>query len=649
MLAFETLGTLDAAEAHTRLGLALDAGRLGYWELDLPARRFAASTRCQSSFGRQPGAAFTYDDLLSTLSPQDRERMASLLSRTIDTGADYEGEYPITRPDGTSWVLMRGQLVRAADGTPLRLAGISLDITRRKVAEAALAASELRFNAITDSIDQMIWSTRPDGFHDFYNRRWYEYTGVPAGSTDGAAWNGMFHPDDQERAWSVWRESLATGKPYHIEYRLRHRSGQYRWTLGRAQAVRDERGEIIRWYGTCTDIHELVEARELIARSEQELARLVDQRTRERDQAWEHSLDLQAVVRPDGVILAANAAWEAILGWRPDEVVGRSHLDFNPSDASSASQEALRTASRAELPANEGRCICKDGGYRWISWVAKPENGLVYASGRDVTAQRQAAFELDATREQLRQSQKMEAVGQLTGGIAHDFNNLLGAIYNSLEVIKRAPDAPAKVNTERFIEIAQRATTQAASLTKRLLSFARQQPMHAEPTDLHQIVRSLEDLVRTTVGSAVTVRVTHAAGPCEAFVDVNQFENALLNLSLNARDAMPAGGTLTISTAARSIDEPEAGRLDVVAGDYAELAIVDTGVGMVPEVADRVFEPFFTTKPLGKGTGLGLSMVYGFARQAQGQVSVHSVLGQGTTMRLLLPRLDPSTAAAAQR
>ncbi|WP_216369758.1 PAS domain-containing sensor histidine kinase [Ramlibacter montanisoli] len=161
------------------------------------------------------------------------------------------------------------------------------DVSQRVSAQAALRESEAKFRAITNSVDQMIWSTLPDGFHDYYNDRWYEYTGVPYGSTDGAAWNGVFHPDDQKRAWTVWRHSLNTGEPYHIEYRLRHRSGEYRWVLGRAQAVRDEQGRVVRWFGTCTDIQDIVDAREVLSRSRGELERQVDLRTEQLQQAEE--------------------------------------------------------------------------------------------------------------------------------------------------------------------------------------------------------------------------------------------------------------------------------------------------------------------------------------------------------------------------
>src|SRR5215218_5220330 len=168
------------------------------------------------------------------------------------------------------WARSRAFPRRDDSGRIIKWYGSTEDIHERKLAEERLRESEARFQAIVNSIDQMIWSTRPDGFHDFYNDRWYEYTGVPYGSTDGEAWNGMFHPDDQERAWAAWRRSLATGEPYEIEYRLRHRSGAYRWTLGRALPVRNDRGEIERWYGTCTDIDAL---KQLMGEREDVLAR----------------------------------------------------------------------------------------------------------------------------------------------------------------------------------------------------------------------------------------------------------------------------------------------------------------------------------------------------------------------------------------
>jgi PAS domain S-box-containing protein len=411
-----------------------------------------------------------------------------------------------------------------------RITGIfvqATDATLRVAAQEALRESEAKFRAITNSVDQMIWSTRPDGFHDYYNDRWYEYTGVPYGSTDGLAWNGMFHPEDQKRAWAVWRHSLQTGEPYHIEYRLRHRSGHYRWVLGRAQPVRDEAGAIVRWFGTCTDIQDIVDAREVLRRSREELERQVQLRTEQ--------------------LLQAEA--------------------------------------------------------------------------------------------KLRQAHKMEAIGQLTGGIAHDFNNMLQGIVGALDVIRKLEANGRTAAIPRFVEMAMNSAHRAAAMTHRLLAFARQQPLAPQQVDLNELVQSLRELVRRTCGESITLATELEPGIWPTRCDPNQLESAVLNLAINARDAMPQGGQLTLRTANLVLPRTQLGPNDVLeAGEFVRLTVADTGTGMPPEVIERAFDPFFTTKPIGQGTGLGLSMVYGFARQSGGFASIESRLGEGTGVSLIMPR-----------
>jgi PAS domain S-box-containing protein len=399
------------------------------------------------------------------------------------------------------------------------------DVTERVRGEAALAESEARFRGITNSIDQMIWSALPDGYHDFYNDRWYEYTGVPQGSTDGDGWNDIFHPDDQQRASALWSASLQTGEPYHIEYRLRHNSGQYRWVLGRAQAVRNDDGEIVRWFGTCTDIQDLVEAREVLSRSREELEAAVVERT------------------------------------------------------------------------------------------AK----LMHAEG------------------QLRQAQKMEAIGQLTGGIAHDFNNMLAVVTGGLNLVQRKLSR-GETDVGRYIEGALEGARRAASLTSRLLAFSRQQQLAPERIDANALVQGMTDLLTRTLGHAIRIETVLATDLWHTQADANQVESAILNLAVNARDAMEEGGSLTIETSNTQVDDAQATEFAIPAGDYVMIAVTDTGVGMTPEVAAKAFDPFFTTKDVGKGTGLGLSQVFGFMRQSGGHVKIRSAPGRGTTVKLYLPR-----------
>jgi signal transduction histidine kinase len=246
--------------------------------------------------------------------------------------------------------------------------------------------------------------------------------------------------------------------------------------------------------------------------------------------------------------------------------------------------------------------------------------------------------ELAASEEQLRQSLKMEAVGQLTGGLAHDFNNLLTAVSGSLELaeLRLAQGRVAEVN--RHLIVARASTDRASALTHRLLAFSRRQRLDPKPILANRLISGIEDMLRRSMGPVVHLEVVGAGGLWIALCDPNQLENALLNLCLNARDAMPAGGKLTIETANASLDSHAARVRGVPRGQFVVLSVTDTGVGMPPEVVDHVFEPFFTTKPTGEGTGLGLSMVYGFVRQSGGEARIYSEVGQGTTVKVYLPR-----------
>ncbi len=273
--------------------------------------------------------------------------------------------------------------------------------------------------------------------------------------------------------------------------------------------------------------------------------------------------------------------------------------------------------------------------------VTDAHHGALALADLNATLERQVeerTRELMLAEEALRQSQKMEAVGQLTGGIAHDFNNLLAGIAGSLELLQKRMGQGRLDSIPRYVEAAQSATKRAAALTQRLLAFSRRQTLAPKPIDINRLVGDMEELIRRTVGPSVEIEVVGAGGLWLTLVDPNQLENALLNLCINARDAMPDGGRLTIETANKWLDDRAARERDLAPGQYISLCVTDTGTGMTPEVIARAFDPFFTTKPLGQGTGLGLSMIYGFVRQSGGQVRIYSEVGQGTTMCLYLPR-----------
>ena len=370
-----------------------------------------------------------------------------------------------------------------------------------------------------------------------------------------------------------------------------------------------------------------------------DLERQVVERSRERSQFWQLTSDLLGVLNGDGFFETSNPAWQAVLGWSEEEVRTTTIFGLvHPDDREPSRQVFDRLVGGSPVVNFVNRYRCKNGSYRWLSWIGVPEEGKYYCSGRDISAEKEAQLELAVAQEALRQSQKMEAVGQLTGGIAHDFNNLLGGISASLQVLEGRLAKGRLDGVERYIGMGQDSVRRAAALTQRLLAVSRRQTLDPKPTDVNRLVGGMEELIRRTVGPGIALEVIGAGGLWPARVDASQLENSLLNLCINARDAMPDGGRLTIATANISLDQRAAAERELAPGQYIALSVGDTGTGMSAEVMARAFDPFFTTKPLGHGTGLGLSMVYGFVRQSGGQVRIRSELGQGTTMRAYFPR-----------
>jgi len=453
------------------------------------------------------------------------------------------------------------------------------------------------------------------------------------------AWARIVHPDDVGPATAAWAQAREAEGIYETEYRVRRVDGAYRWFLVRGEPVRDAAGRVTRWVGTNTDIDDRKRAAAELEHLAATLEQQVEERTRDRDRMWRLSTDVMLVARFDGTIVAVNPAWTVLFGWSEAELIGRSFMDLvHPDDAAATAAAAGDLSVGSVIPRFENRYRHKDGSYRWLSWTAVPDESFIHAVGRDVQAEKEAAQALARTEEALRQSQKMEAVGQLTGGLAHDFNNLLAGISGSLELMQTRMSQGRLTDIDRYMTAAQGASKRAAALTHRLLAFSRRQTLDPKPTDVNALVNGMEDLIRRTVGPSVHIEVVGAAGLWPALVDPHQLENALLNLCINARDAMPEGGRITIETANKWLDEHGARDRDLAPGQYLSLCVTDTGTGMTSDVIARAFDPFFTTKPIGQGTGLGLSMIYGFARQSGGQVRIYSEVGQGTMVCLYLPR-----------
>jgi PAS domain S-box-containing protein len=350
---------------------------------------------------------------------------------------------------------------------------------------------------------------------------------------------------------------------------------------------------------------------------------------------------------PTGHVVNWNQGAQRIKGYTRDEIVGQHYSRFYTEEdrQKELPKEVIATATRSGKYEGEGWRVRKDGSKFWanvtVSAIRDPSGRLLGFAKvtRDLTERREAE-------ERRRHSQKMEAIGQLTGGVAHDFNNLLTVICGNIEALQRRLPAVKDDNLERLANAALRGAERAAVLTHRLLAFARRQTLQPKPVSVNTVINGMSEMLRRTLGESILVETVLAGGVWPVLADINELENSLLNLAVNARDAMPDGGKLTIEAANIYLDEEYAASAEVSPGQYVGVFVSDTGVGMTPETASQAFEPFFTTKEIGEGTGLGLSQVYGFIKQSGGQVKIYSEIGAGSTIKLYLPRYFSADSAS---
>jgi len=472
------------------------------------------------------------------------------------------------------------------------------------------------------------------------------------------------HPDDRDRVSADIQEAMSRGGAYRCEYRVRQHDGSYRWIEANGRAELDEQGEAVRFPGFLMDI----ESRRSAEAERDRMSALLRTFTAAVPGVV-YAKDLE------GRLIVANDGVTRLVGKPPELYLGKTDLEFLEDKAQArqvmetdrhimhGGKGALQIEERVDMP--DGTATY------WLSVKAPlcDEAGEVIGligSSIDVTARRnaeaqllelnrtleakieQAVAEREAAQAALRQSQKMEAVGQLTGGIAHDFNNLLAGITGSLELIKLRLKQGRTADVERYLTVAQGAAQRAASLTHRLLAFSRRQTLMPVHTDVNTLISEMEELIRRTVGPAIQLKVELHATSSTCLVDPAQVENSLLNLCINARDALEGGGSIAIRTYNEELVQGADLDPELPPGTYFTICVADDGVGMSTQTLTRAFEPFFTTKPVGAGTGLGLSMIYGFAKQSGGQVRIESEAGQGTRVFLQLPSHEVEVDAAGR-
>jgi PAS domain S-box-containing protein len=514
-----------------------------------------------------------------------------------------------------------------------------IDVTVASQRERVLRDRQnARYDAVVESASDSIVTLDANGIVQFVNPAAVRETQYQRAELVGRPLADLF---DERHLWEeLWRAVLA-GDPStrSVELVARRKDGSQTFLDVSASKWSSE-GRIF-VTAILRDVNERHAAEEALRDLNLTLEQRVAERTQERDRVWQSSLDMLGVASADGKWISINPAWTKILGWQPDEILGRtSEWLEHPDDRRKMRDAVNRLAEPAQTSDFESSFRTRSGEYRVLSWTSINVEGLLYCVARDITEQRRQQEALDKAEDALRQAQKMEAVGQLTGGLAHDFNNLLTGISGALELLQIRISQSRYKDVDRYISTAQGAANRAAALTHRLLAFSRRQTLDPKATEVNRLIAGMTDLIRNTVGPGIEVDVAAERDLWTTLVDTNQLENALLNLCINARDAMPDGGQLRIETTNCVLDSSEAFSFEMKPGEYVRLSVSDTGTGMSEEVTKRAFDPFYTTKPLGQGTGLGLSMIYGFAKQSGGQVRIVSALGQGTTMHLFLPRFD---------
>jgi two-component system, cell cycle sensor histidine kinase and response regulator CckA len=760
--------TAEAAllEEHERLVETQARAHLGYFEWDVATDAVLWSAELYRIFDLDP-ASFrpTGTSFLERVHPDDRDHVQFSIGQALSGSPGFSHEERIVRPCGAvRYLESSGRAEFDASGNPVRMTGACLDITDRKLAELKLKDSERRLRSLADGIPQIVWGADAAGDLNLFNARTSEYTGLATSQLLGWGWGAVIHPDDLSNTVTNWTEILRTGEPQPLEFRIRRHDGAYRWFLTRQVPVRDDRGVIQSWYGSCTDVHDAREAALAVQASQERLSAMIRNAPGVAIQFYDRA----------GRVLQWNAASEKVFGFTSAEALGHTldrlihtpeefrnflvYLDeiertgepVGPSEYKfrrKSGEEGHSLSTLFSIPGEDGQTwfVCVDvditerkvaeeklraseslmraiidnaqcaiwvkdlgGRYRVVNRffnevfnvsaddllgktvdeIAPPEiaqysnasdievrdtkRSLDYEETFTIGGQERtflvtkfpildpadrvsdvAGVAIDITdhvrlEEQLRQSQKMEAIGQLAGGVAHDFNNMLLVINGYAEMLLETtePEHPQQAALAGIREAGRRA----AELTNQLLAFSRKSPIRPRRLEVNQVVAASESLLKRLIGEQIrlTLIADPEVGPIRA--DRGHLEQVLLNLVVNARDAMPGGGEIQIQTAAVTLPSTADERIAPRGFDdrFVCISVSDTGCGMPDEVAARVFEPFFTTKGVGRGTGLGLSVVHGAVTQNGGCIRVQSEVGVGTTFEIYFPELleeEPETPA----
>ncbi|MFS0826939.1 hybrid sensor histidine kinase/response regulator [Pseudomonas phoenicis] len=675
----EHLAGRSIVEAQERHRLVAKATNDAIWDWDMASGQVQWNDALNEAYGHSlDHGQMGYQWWVAHIHPEDRDRVYTSIRAVIDgVGTTWSDGYRFQRADGSyAEVLDRGYVSRDLDGHAVRMIGAMLDLTRMRSAEAALRKSEERFRTMLEIIETAfaIVEVKFDEDDQPIDYRFLEVNPAferQSGVNLQGKWVTEYAPDLEPFWFQTYGHVAKTGESTQFE---NYAESFSRWFDVRAVRVGDpEERQIGIFFNDVTE-----------RRNAEDRLRVSEQLARENVERVQLALAAGAIIGTWHWDLVhdrftVDEAFATSFGLDP--ALGRVGLSLeqvvatvHPEDRNGLIAAIDEACQRGGAYAHQYRVKRVDGNYYWIEANGRVDHaadgtpmdfpGVLIDVGerRAVREQRDHALnalrhltetleqrvaertlELVQSEEKLRQSQKMEAVGQLTGGLAHDFNNLLAGISGSLELMKLRLSQNRLNDIDKYMTAAQGAAKRAAGLTHRLLAFSRRQTLDPQPIDVVKLIEGLSDLIQRSVGPSIVIETFSVGGKWRARADASQLENALLNLCINARDAMPEGGRIIIETANRWIGVDAAKLLDVPTGQYLSLSVTDTGTGMPPEVLAKAFDPFFTTKPIGQGTGLGLSMIYGFAKQSGGQARIFSELGKGTTVTIYLPRAQGDT------
>ncbi len=610
------------------------SGAGAIWDWDVARSRIIGDGRFAALYGLDSAAAAAGIDpptFFSVIHPEDRPRIRLAVGAVLRGSDVFAKEFRVVVNGAVRWVRARGRCRRDADDRPVRFGGVLIDMTEHKLVE-----EQLRIAQTAGGIGTF---TYVDGFATAsVSTQFCRLLGLQAaGALPVRTINSVSAPDEPPVIAVGVHHAPGTARQVEIRIR-RPDDGEERWLACRGEYAVDSESSSLRFTGVVYDVTESKHTERQLRGLNDALTSGIRERTRERDRIWQVSRDMLGVADSSGRWLSVNPAWTRVLGWEAEAIVGRgSDWLEHPDDRARTDVEVARLSEEGTTAAFENRFRASDGSYRHLSWTIVSDEGRRYCVTRDVTEEKDRAAALAHAEEALRQSQKMEAVGQLTGGVAHDFNNLLTIIRSSTDLLRRP--GLAEERRKRYLDAVSDTVDRAAKLTGQLLAFARRQALKPEVFDAAERVRTVSDMLDTVTGARIRVLVDVADEPCHVRADPSQFETALVNMAVNARDAMDGQGTLTVRLSSRSGMPPLRGH-GGSDGRFAALSLEDTGVGISPDTMARIFEPFFTTKEIGKGTGLGLSQVFGFAKQSGGDVEVQSHIGRGTTFTLFLPQIE---------